>query len=77
MVVVMTPMRTTPPVLEAVKAAGLELRRYASGSEHKSLESPRLHSLDMLQQNILDLEQHENLVVIRHGDPFRKTGRIP
>lgn len=44
---------------------------------HKSLESLRLHSLDMLQQNILILGQHENLVVTRHGHPFRKTGRIP
>jgi len=49
----------------------------APGPEHKSLESPRLHILDMIQQNILGLEQHENLVVIRYGDPFRKTGRIP
>ena len=29
-----------------------------SGAEHKSLESPRLHSLDMLQQNIIVLGQH-------------------
>lgn len=49
----------------------------APGPEHKSLESTRPHSLDMLQQDILILKQHENLVVIRHGDPFRKTGRIP
>ena len=45
--------------------------------EQKSLESPRPYSLDVIQQNSLVLEQHKNLVVIRHGDPFRKTGRIP
>ena len=49
----------------------------APSSEHESLESPRLHSLDMIQHDILILEQHKNLVVIRHGDPFRKTGRLP
>ena len=86
--VVMTTMTvtsmTTPTtvrvtvVLEAVKAVGVEISvGIAPGPEHKSLESPRLHSLDMLQQNILILEQHENLVATRHGDPFRKTGRIP
>jgi len=49
----------------------------APGPEHKSLESPRLHSLDMLQHHILILGQHKNLVVTHHGDPFRKIGRIP
>jgi hypothetical protein len=49
----------------------------APGRMHKNLESPRLYSLDMLQQNILILEQHKNLVVTRHGHPFRKTRRIP
>jgi hypothetical protein len=89
MVVVMTtmtvmPMTTTPTtmvkmtmVLEAVSGGGRDLRRHRAWPEHKSLESTRRHSLDMLQQNILILEQHENLVATRHGDPFRKTGRIP
>jgi len=87
MVVVMTTMtvtsltttvKMTVVLLEAVKAVGVEdLRRLAPRPEHKSLESPRLHSLDMLQQNILILGQHENLGATRHGDPFRKTGRIP
>jgi hypothetical protein len=62
----------------AVKAVGVEISvAIAPGLGHKSLESPRLHSLDMLQQNMLVLEQHETLVVIPYGDPFRKTGRIP
>ncbi len=86
MVVVMTTMTvtsmtTTPStmvkMMVVLEAVGLDLRPHRAGPEHKSLESPRLHSLDMLQHNILILEQHKNLVVTRHGDPFRKTGRIP
>ena len=46
----------------------------APGPEHKSLESPRPHILDMIQQNSLILERHENLVVIRHDNPSEKTG---
>jgi hypothetical protein len=75
---------TTPTVVKmtgVVEASeggeGRDLRRNAPGPDHKSLESPRLHSLDILQHDILILKQHENLVVMRYGDTFRKTGRIP
>jgi hypothetical protein len=64
-------------VLKSVRAMGVEISvAIARCPEHKSLESPRLHGLDMLQHNILDLGQHKSLVVIRHGDPLRKIGRI-
>ena len=60
------------------EGGGIEISvAIAAGPGHKSLESPRLYSLDVLQQNSLILEQRKNLVVIRHGDPFRKTGRVP
>ena len=64
--------------VEVAKAVRVEISvAKTPGQKHKTLESPRPHSLDVLQQNSLILEQHKNLVVIRHGDPFRKTGRIP
>ena len=60
------------------EGGGIEISvAIAAGPGHKSLESPRPYSLDILQQDILILKQHKNLVVIHHGDPFRKTGRIP
>jgi len=50
-----TSMTTTPTmvkmtvVVEALKSVGVEIPvAIASGPEHKSLESTRLHSLDML-----------------------------
>jgi hypothetical protein len=76
MVVVMT--TTMVKITAVVEAIGVETSvAITPGPEHKSLESPRPYSLDMIQKNSLILEQYKNLVVIRYGDPFRKTGRIP
>ena len=52
-------MKMTVVLVEAVEGRGVEISvALAPGLEHKSLESHRLHSLDMLQQDILILEQH-------------------
>jgi hypothetical protein len=64
--------------VEVAKAVRVEISVAITPSQkHKTLEIPRLHSLDVIQQNSLILEQRKNLVVIRHGDPIRKTGRVP
>jgi hypothetical protein len=64
--------------VEVAKAVRVQIFVAITRSQkHKTLESPRPHSLDVLQQNSLILEQRKNLVVIRHDNPLRKTGRVP
>jgi hypothetical protein len=72
-----TKICTTDSGVMTTELQGRDLRRHHAGPEHESLEKPRLHSLGMIQHDILISEQHEKLVLMRHGDPFRKTGRIP
>ena len=72
-----TKICTTDSGVMTTELQGRDLRRHHAGPEHESLENPRPHSLGMIQHDILISEQHEKLVLMRHGDPFRKTGRIP